>query len=1297
MFRSPSGLLGARCGDQSLSRGGGWVKMPFAKKPEFVPPAGDLATTALFVKPPFLFRNVTARSFPLKANIAVLTNFCDRYLNMDIDPSIVHYAPALPYVYLTVLNYGSMAPSSVQAQNIGWVAQHEVGFMVPVQRWRMENGKLVFKDWASTAPFIYVDDQLSLSVGREVYGWNKVGCKIDSAVPLWATDPRAPSREFDVSVVDFAKLYAGQQEGEQPLLQIDLDASPSFTEFPPNPRNPWLPTWAVANAIANGSAFLGSALDTALSLRIRGYEDNRSLEGVMDMGAVAWSKVKSALPGTLAPLQGPRQASDLADAMAGLPRLFIDNVTLKQFRNPEEPNLAAYQALVNSKMGVDRLNRVGLLGDVNLLRGDISGGYTIRIRQMDSQPIIQTLGLKIDAEEESGAVAVLKPVLPTWMDVDLYYGKGEVICSRTPWGIAGPRGGWMDEQVDKIWTEVQFPRQAPAHRGPTVEPEPAPPLYNTALGAATQPIAGPFHFPDVTAQVYPLLADPLKLKSLLDKSLNEPLRDMYRPGTDSRGVNDENIQKGWRFEPFGSYVYMAIVVVGDAVGEMWSSSDNIGAIFTREVTFGIPVKWYDKDGNLMSVGMVEPFMYSDSGRAVTTDREVDGFNAMVATIESPQDPWLTPAGPLARRSYLTLGVEVIPALNVGQKAQQRTLIEIDERDIAPEDDHDSWRVIADGWGRVVIDELKRKTRLAADQAPQIDGAKALSLELLAHGAPINRLVLKQYRDSEELDRACYQALVHATSTVTALYDVREIDSACHLRIHRQPGHPIVDALGLKIKYTESTDGAVTDVLQPLRPFWARYATRDELSTVACYRAVDGPWMNVHPWFEDQRPGAAPPAGQRRLSGQRPFFLHETATHVGAYLGKKRQLHQNLRNDAMQWLRRSLTNELAWLRVCKQRCWSPEGQGAFQAALERLDPQSSALPPLETAVAFFQGLEQARSVSSYCNTRSIQDLLRLSDCLRAVATSANLPIADVDSRASQPDYTDSVDVQTALDQWKSVASWTKDLIEGSTKGLELKNILLWSDNSVQIAAIPGLMSIYLKDFLSLSPMNREAAILITFPEVRDVLFKLSKYQPPFSGPNPAKPIPSLEDVDLAQNNLRDALSWVKGVEDQFHDWFFPPRWLRISRGLNGRATRMIDGLDDLQTVLENILSDEWENRAKIQRYDLALARKPDQYIPDGPDIRLVGAEQGLRRWKDPIAPNDGGLWVYAPAPAVTTGSPKPPTPAPTSRSVGAKTPPAGPGAPPPAPPSAVAQVIPPAGGAAVSSPPRRRRATRNPGP
>src|ERR1700744_659495 len=110
--------------------------MPAFQKPLYLSPLGDPQLNRLTVSPPFLFRNVTARVFPLRANMAMLTTFCDNYLNMDIPDTIVHYAPALPYVYLMILNYGSMSPASVQAQNAGWVGQHEVTFTVFLQRWR---------------------------------------------------------------------------------------------------------------------------------------------------------------------------------------------------------------------------------------------------------------------------------------------------------------------------------------------------------------------------------------------------------------------------------------------------------------------------------------------------------------------------------------------------------------------------------------------------------------------------------------------------------------------------------------------------------------------------------------------------------------------------------------------------------------------------------------------------------------------------------------------------------------------------------------------------------------------------------------------------------------------------------------------------------------------------------------------------------------------------------------------------------------------------------------------------------
>ena len=102
------------------------------RQPRYIDPAGDSGSGALPVSPPFLFSGATARVFPLRANMAQLTHFVDHYVNMDIPPGIVQFRPALPYVYLMVLDYGSMSAASVSAQNVGWVSQHEVAFTVPL-------------------------------------------------------------------------------------------------------------------------------------------------------------------------------------------------------------------------------------------------------------------------------------------------------------------------------------------------------------------------------------------------------------------------------------------------------------------------------------------------------------------------------------------------------------------------------------------------------------------------------------------------------------------------------------------------------------------------------------------------------------------------------------------------------------------------------------------------------------------------------------------------------------------------------------------------------------------------------------------------------------------------------------------------------------------------------------------------------------------------------------------------------------------------------------------------------------
>ena len=413
-------------------------------QPDYIDPAGDARDGSLPVRPPFQFTGVTARVLPLKANMARLAAFCDAYVNMDIPPEIVHYRPALPYVYLMVLDYGSMSSASMHAQNVGWVAQHEVAFTVPLERWRKENGKLVFKDWACVSPFIFVDDEMSLTTGREVYGWPKVAGTVDASVSLWASHPLAGSRVFSFSTQVFPHVYAGKSEQARVLLTIDADPTLSYARLPVDAGNAWSPWNALAQATRSSLSLMGQAADLVWALPVRGFRTDRSLGALKAMGTRA--------AGYLARLGPPLLAERLglpAVGASGPPGLSFDNITVKQFRDAQEPDRACYKALVRSRMGVERINRSGLLGDANLLRGDTSGGYTIRVHRYGSQPIIQSLGIEVTRSEEMGEgthVSVVKPVFPFWNDVDLYYGAGELVCSRIYTHGAPGSNGWVDAQ-----------------------------------------------------------------------------------------------------------------------------------------------------------------------------------------------------------------------------------------------------------------------------------------------------------------------------------------------------------------------------------------------------------------------------------------------------------------------------------------------------------------------------------------------------------------------------------------------------------------------------------------------------------------------------------------------------------------------------------------------------------------------------------------------------------------------------------------------------------------------------------
>jgi hypothetical protein len=838
-----------------------------------------------------------------------------------------------------VINYGSMSPSAVCAQNLGWVAQREVTFTVPLEQWEEEDGRFVFKKWACVSPFIFVDDELSLTTGREVYGWPKMFAQMETLPTLWSQDPRLDSRLFIMKTDMTSMPYVGQRERPLVLMEIDVAPRPTYSEFPPSPKNLWSPISIFSTAAEGSLRLIEDITDMLLGLPIRGYRSDRDPGTLLRMTGTIGKNVMGLLPSYIWPLNIGRSSLDRGGCAS---ECLVNHITLKQFRDAEAPTKACYQAIISSSMGINRLNACGLLGDLYLLRGDPSGGFTIRLYRYTAQPIIETLGLEIDSIEEGGArgdslhmsegrknipVALIKPTFPFWTDVDLHYGKGNLLCMRS------------DSQSPLLRTKKGTPnwinipqaqkpgvKATPRKQNERVPPSPASdkarspklPDYNTAQGVAVQAVTGPFRFPDVVLQVYPLLADLGQLKNYVDAYLNAPLHD-------SRIESSKGEAPKLVFEPFGSYVYMVINSSDQQFGTMWSETNNIGWWADKDVSFCVPVKVYQEseDGRqLISLAAIVPFAYANSSRAVITDREVNGRNAAKAIITCPPDAWLGPRGPASSRKMLELETQVFPALNVGQKSELRTLIELEVQD--PEDDsgisqrmlRTRARITGERWGKVLEYEAKRLRRIA--ETDQCRDATALALELMTRENAFNVIYLKQYRDAEEPDLFCYQAYINAVRQVHSVMEAQDITDNVVIRLHKYPDHNIQGALGLKCKRMDSKGESVVFVLEPSRPFWMRVQLNEELSQVLCSRTnIDGMrdkdivWRTDHPWFRRQNPRG----WRTKDEKDEPFFRGNGRTSTGPKLWES--VRDSLKGRSYEkgsvWPNKTQASAEAWLR------------------------------------------------------------------------------------------------------------------------------------------------------------------------------------------------------------------------------------------------------------------------------------------------------------------------------------------------------------------------------------------------
>ena len=474
------------------------------------------------------------------------------------------------------------------------------------------------------------------------------------------------------------------------------------------------------------------------------------------------------------------------------------------------------------------------------LSGDLSGGYEITVENYPSLPIIESLGLKCAStvrHHDRADTYVLKPVMPFWQELDLEYESGENIAWRA---MASKAHAWRnDRHIQKV-----------------VDASRKPPKYVTTGSAGFQVAEGPFHFPDATFRVIPLLADKNVLAGYLE-AMNEAA-----DYSDSAMFGQVPPLK-FQVEPLEPKVYMII----STFGKMDSGVSNMGMWGGTTVRFCIPVRSFelhkDKTRHNASIGLVTAFLYSDSELGTTTGRELNGWPTVLSQISSPANNWAGVEGPFnAKQPLMSVSTNMPVALYTDQPYEWKKLIEIVDGNLIDSEDDARWKDVAKYWGSNIKSDLQRlhdhchrseDGEATNHLSDKFKGYQLLTINLLSGNQFLNEYSLKQFRDAKDPNNACYQAVINAPSQLK-VKEIRELSHQTHVRIHKYPTQPIVETLGLVHKGSDAMSSEY--ILEAYRPFFIRADMTTLLGDCVCARAGTRDWdktfsmRNLTPAYSD---------------------------------------------------------------------------------------------------------------------------------------------------------------------------------------------------------------------------------------------------------------------------------------------------------------------------------------------------------------------------------------------------------------------------------------------------------------
>ena len=449
----------------------------------------------------------------------------------------------------------------------------------------------------------------------------------------------------------------------------------------------------------------------------------------------------------------------------------------------------------------------------------------------------------------------------------------------------------------------------------------------------------------------------------------------------------------------------------------------------------------------------------------------------------------------------------------------------------------------------------------------------------------------------------------------------------------------------------------------------------------------------------------------------PYFLRDTPTRVGGWLGRRKpevakrptasnpkrfpaeadierwiikkfkvaplgaSLHRGLKNEATQWLRESLVNELTWIRI----------QFDAETAVRKCFPDSIDATRTGTAVLdFLKCPIKPSAVQDIADKYPIDALADIVDAIYRAVPEPSLPKfeppkdcgaiarlyrgaakkppaarpAALTAKAAES----SVEIPTATDVFAQMfpdrsfdddATCQSELFYrnlrdvlvrfnyfmAASTGSDAKTELVWAWDAILDAKITHItLQLILHNFCRLAPANRRAFLLSVPQNAMVLLEEAARYSVVPQASAGRKMQETIAEaiagkLDLAAlQTVKDDLNLLRFLADtlqrRFLDWHYASRWRRLSTKSAipvHDATLAIGNLEDVQLIIDNILSSEWENHGTTRWENPNIGSKPNEFIVDDPAVRMDAAAQGLARWRDPVSTIESELWIAPVAP------------------------------------------------------------------